>query len=60
MTPKSEEFTRFEGMVDGLLTVPKTALKEKMDAHRARVAALPSHKKRGPKPGGRRQKNKKR
>ena len=54
MSQKSDEFTRFENLVDRLLTVPKSTLKEKMDAHRKRVAGMPAHKRRGPKPGTKR------
>jgi hypothetical protein len=49
MAQKSQEYARFEALVDGLLTVPKSVLKEKMAAHRAKVDAMPPHKRRGPK-----------
>jgi hypothetical protein len=46
----SKEFVAFDGLVGKLLTVPKAALKEKIDAHKAESAQNP--RKRGPKPKG--------
>jgi hypothetical protein len=45
--PPGDHATAFDGMVDRLLTVPKSALKQRMDAHKAKVAkaraANPDH-----------------
>jgi hypothetical protein len=46
----SKEYTRFNKLVGELLTVPKSALNERLAAHKEKVAATPQHKKRGPKP----------
>ena len=47
MAKKSDEFIAFEGLIDKLITVPKTAVKERMDAHTVKVrkarAAHPHH-----------------
>ena len=48
MYQKSEEYARFEALVDGLLTVPKTVIRGKMDAHREKVAAQRPPEKRLP------------
>jgi hypothetical protein len=47
---RSKEYRQFDTLMGELLTVPKSALNERMAEHRAKVAATPSHKKRGPKP----------
>ncbi len=44
----SKEFKAFDTLVGKLLTVPKEALKERMDEHKAQSAQNP--RKRGPKP----------
>jgi hypothetical protein len=46
----SKEFTAFDKLTKGLLTVPKEALKDRMDEHKAQSAQNPN--KRGPKPKG--------
>jgi len=45
---QSREYAAFDRMVDQLLTVPKSALKERIEAHKAKAALNPN--KRGPKP----------
>jgi hypothetical protein len=47
MPPRTKEFRAFDAMMGDLLTVPKTALNERMAEHRAKVDANP--KRRGPK-----------
>ena len=49
MARQSKEYAEFDRTMGELLTVPKTALDARMAEHRAKVAALPAHKKRGPK-----------
>ena len=44
----SKEFKSFDALMSKLLTVPKTALKERLDQHKAQSAQNPN--KRGPKP----------
>ncbi len=46
----SKDFRKFDALTRDLLTVPKSALNEQIAAHKAKVAATPQHKKRGPKP----------
>jgi len=44
----SKEFKAFDTLMGKLLTVPKTALQERIDQHKAQAAQNPN--KRGPKP----------
>lgn len=46
----SKEYTAFDALVGQLLKVPKSAVQEKIDQHKAESAENP--RKRGPKPKG--------
>lgn len=41
MADEDTDLSAFEGMLDDLLTVPKSVLKEHIDAHKARAAENP-------------------
>lgn len=50
MSKPSQEFRAFDALVGNLITVSKTDLQAKVDAHKAEAAQNP--RKRGPKPKG--------